>query len=107
MIVPEVTNRALQEEISRANRPTLIDVREADELEISVLPHVTHIPLAELPSRLGELDSSGDYVIVCRTGGRSARATAYMLQNGFTRVRNLVGGMNGWAAEIDPSMHQY
>jgi adenylyltransferase/sulfurtransferase len=87
--------------------PVLIDVRESDELEISRFPAYTHIPMSEITSRLAEIDPGSDLVIVCRTGNRSARVTAYLLQAGYPRVRNLAGGINEWVRLVDPSQPVY
>jgi sulfur-carrier protein adenylyltransferase/sulfurtransferase len=85
----------------------LLDVREAYELVICSLPGITHIPLAELPARLDELDKNAPIVALCRTGPRSEHATRFLLDAGFKHVRNLVGGMRAWAERIDPSMPKY
>jgi adenylyltransferase/sulfurtransferase len=42
--------------------------------------------------------------MICRSGSRSERARQFLAQNGFTRVKNLVGGMHRWAREVDPSV---
>ena len=94
-------------ELKGSNSPTIIDVREAYELGISCLPHVIHIPLSQLPGKLGGLNKDGNYVILCRIGGRSAQATSYLLQNGFTNVRNITSGINGWADTVDPTLEKY
>ena len=107
-MVPEIDVVALRAELDGPNPPTVIDVREADELQISRLPdEAMHIPLATLPSVVGKLDPSADYVVVCRVGGRSAQATAFLLGQGFGNVRNLAGGMNAYAREVDPSLPVY
>ncbi len=85
----------------------LIDVRDPVELEISYLPGAEVIPLDELPSRLSELDSAADIVLFCRVGSRSARALELLRSAGFKRVKNLHGGINAWARQVDPSLPQY
>jgi len=105
--VPSITPEQLHTELQGPNPPLLIDVRESDELEISRLDPITHIPLGDIPARLAELDRDADIVVVCRSGGRSGQAVAYMLQSGFMRVRNLTSGMNGWAQTVDPSLPVY
>lgn len=85
----------------------LLDVREPHELQISVLPGVVAIPLGSLPGHVSQLSKDANIVVICRTGNRSHQATEYLLQLGFTQVRNLVGGMNRWATEVDPSMPTY
>ncbi len=85
----------------------LLDVREPHELEISCLTDVVAIPMAEVPDRLQEIPEDADIVVICRTGGRSGKVTHFLKASGYKRVRNLVGGMNGWATEIDPSLPTY
>jgi rhodanese-related sulfurtransferase len=75
----------------------MLDVREPDEWQAGHIEGALHIPLADLPSRLGELPGEGDLVVVCRSGGRSARAVAWLAQNGYDAL-NLDGGMGAWAA---------
>jgi rhodanese-related sulfurtransferase len=76
---------------------TLLDVRESDEWDQGHAPDATWIPLGELAARAGELRSDQPVVVVCRSGGRSARATAALLQAGYDAT-NLAGGMQAWAA---------
>jgi rhodanese-related sulfurtransferase len=77
----------------------IIDVREQDEWDAGHAPGAVHIPLAELPQRLGELPDTDDgaVAVACRGGGRSSRAVAWLAQQGFD-VANLDGGMKSWAA---------
>jgi rhodanese-related sulfurtransferase len=89
----------------------LVDVREADEWAAGHAPNAIHIPLAELPARLDELPETDDTVaVVCRMGGRSARAVQWLVQQGFD-VANVEGGMLEWeragkrlAADGDPAI---
>ena len=74
----------------------LVDVRNDDEWAAGHAPGAVHVPLADLPARLGELDLGSPVHVVCRGGGRSARATAWLVQNGVDAV-NVDGGMGAWA----------
>jgi sulfur-carrier protein adenylyltransferase/sulfurtransferase len=85
----------------------LLDVREPHELEISTLDGSTNIPLGQLAARLSELDSANELVVFCKAGTRSARALELLLSAGFRKVKNLKGGINAWAREIDPSLPIY
>lgn len=79
----------------------LLDVREADEWAAGHAPEAVHIPLGDLPSRLDELAELPDdrpLYVVCRTGGRSARAAAWLNANGWDAV-NVAGGMKSWQTE--------
>lgn len=80
---------------------TLIDVREHDEWDAGHAPDAVHIPLGELPARVEELAKLSDdnpLYVVCRTGGRSARATAWLNASGWDAV-NVAGGMKSWHTE--------
>ena len=79
----------------------VVDVRERDELEgpLGRIRGATWIPLAELPARTGELSRNRPVVLVCRSGARSAHATALLAKAGFGEVANLAGGMQRWRAE--------
>lgn len=85
----------------------LIDVRDPVELQISALPGALNIPLERLGQRIKELDPSQTYVFFCRTGVRSARAVNQLSAAGFKHVFNLMGGINAWAAQVDPALRQY
>lgn len=75
----------------------LIDVREPSEWEAGHAPAARHIPLGHLPEELGSVPDDRTVVLVCRMGGRSARATALLLGAGKDAV-NLEGGMQAWQA---------
>jgi rhodanese-related sulfurtransferase len=74
----------------------LLDVREPEEWEAGHAPGAIHVPLGQLPDRMGELDASERVVVICRSGGRSALATEWLSTAGFDAT-NLVGGMQAWA----------
>ncbi|MCM3455638.1 rhodanese-like domain-containing protein [Heyndrickxia oleronia] len=78
----------------------LIDVREVDEVKEGKIPGVINIPLGLLEARIHELDKSKEYIMVCRSGGRSGRATQFLESWGF-QVINMSGGMLDWNGEIE------
>ena len=79
-----------------AENVRIIDVREASEVAMGAIPGAEHIPLATLPLRVQDLEPEHTLIMVCRSGGRSAQACYYLLQNGFKNVVNLRGGMMAW-----------
>jgi molybdopterin/thiamine biosynthesis adenylyltransferase/rhodanese-related sulfurtransferase len=85
----------------------LLDVREPHELEISNLAGAKLIPLGQLAARLSELDTADEMVVFCKAGTRSARALELLVSAGFRKVKNLKGGINSWAREVDPEMPIY
>src|SRR5512145_39909 len=87
--------------------PFLLDVREPHELEISAIAGATLIPLGQLASRLSELDTAQEMVVFCKAGTRSARALELLVSAGFRKVKNLEGGINAWAQEVDTSLPIY
>ncbi len=93
--------------LSGGQPPILLDVREPHELAISALPGALNIPLGTLAARLSELDSAKELVIFCKAGTRSARALELLVSAGFKRVKNLKGGINAWAKEVDPKLPVY
>ena len=86
----------------------VLDVREPHEYEISDMG-ATLIPLGQLPDRLEEIaeHKNREVVVHCRGGKRSMNACHILAANGFTNPVNLEGGINKWAAEIDPSLPVY
>jgi len=91
----------------KTNHLKLLDVREPHELEISKLPDALNIPLGQLAARLSELDSADEMVIFCKSGSRSARGLELLASAGFKKVKNLKGGINAWAREVDQSLPLY
>ena len=102
----DITALELAERV-KSNHLKLLDVREPHELEISALPEAVNIPLGQLAARLPELDSAQEMVIFCKSGTRSARALELLVSAGFKKVKNLKGGINAWAQEIDQSLPLY
>ena len=102
----DITVTELAERVKH-NHLKLVDVREPHELEISRLPNATNIPLGQLAARLSELDSAEDMVLFCKSGARSTRALELLTSAGFKKVKNLKGGINAWAREVDTSLPIY
>jgi rhodanese-related sulfurtransferase len=80
----------------------LLDVREDHEWAAGHAPGAKHLPMIEIPTRLGDVPRDRDVVVVCRVGGRSGQVVAYLVQQGFQNVSNLDGGMMRWAASGRP-----
>lgn len=74
----------------------LLDVREDDEWQRGHAAGARHIPMGDVPARMGELDSDATLYVVCHAGGRSMRVAQYLARNGFDPV-NVSGGMLAWA----------
>lgn len=87
--------------------PLLLDVREDDEREVARIEPSLHIPMGELPRRLSELPPERTIIVYCHHGSRSQMVGAFLEQEGFRSVINLQGGIDAWAAEVDPTMARY
>lgn len=107
MSVAVLTAPELQDRLGAAEPPTLIDVREVEELAIAGIEGALHMPLGEIEGSIRVLDRHAEYVVICHHGIRSAQAASIMAENGFTRVSNLLGGIDAWACEVDPSVPRY
>ena len=79
-----------------ANGAIYVDVRNAPELNEGFAPHAFNLPLTELKQRIGELPKDKDLLIYCRSGRRSEAATKYLMDQGYTRVYNVIGGFNAY-----------
>jgi adenylyltransferase/sulfurtransferase len=91
----------------KKNHLKLLDVREPHELQISAMPGAVNIPLGTLAARLSELDSAEEMVVFCKAGTRSTRALELLVSAGFKKVKNLKGGINAWAKEVDTNLPIY
>lgn len=105
----EITVQQLKKKIDHQDTFLLLDVRETFEHYISTIESSTLIPVDELSSRMDEIDDHKDQeiIVMCRTGQRSAQAQKMLMDNGFQQVKNLKGGINAWAREIDNSLPVY
>jgi rhodanese-related sulfurtransferase len=83
------------------NEVVVLDVRTPEEFQGGHIPNATLIPLQELENRLNEIDKEKGYLVVCRSGNRSAQASEILSNNGFSTIYNMTGGMNNWASEIE------
>ena len=85
----------------------VLDVREDEELAVASLDGVVHIPMQQIPERLDTLDRSKTIIVMCHAGGRSAMVADFLLQQGFTAIFNMTGGIQRWSEEVDASIPQY
>jgi rhodanese-related sulfurtransferase len=85
----------------------LLDVRETWEFALCQIPGSIHIPLGDLPNRAAGLAHDRPVVVICHHGVRSRAAQYYLLEQGWTDVFNLTGGIDAWARTVDPQMTTY
>ncbi len=102
----EVTTGELAQALRGNGAPLVVDVREPWEWEIARIEGSRLLPLRELPARLRELGGGREIITVCHKGQRSLAAQQLLQGAGF-RARSLAGGIDAWAAEIEPGMARY
>ena len=89
----------------------VLDVREPAEVRAaSVKPdgfELVHIPMNEIPGRLGQLDPGRAVAVLCHHGARSMRVAMFLQAHGFDTLANIAGGIEAWSAELDPSVPRY
>jgi molybdopterin/thiamine biosynthesis adenylyltransferase/rhodanese-related sulfurtransferase len=103
----DITPIELAARIKRGDDFDLIDVREPHEWSIARIPGARLIPLGTIGEAIGTLNPAREIVVHCKMGGRSAKAAKQLRDAGFTRVRNLAGGITRWSDEVDPKVPKY
>jgi adenylyltransferase/sulfurtransferase len=103
----DVTPSGLRDRMAGGAAPLLVDVRTPVEWQICRLEGAILVPMHELVERVGELDPEREIVVYCHVGVRSAMVVDWLTRQGFSRVRNLAGGIDAWAVEIDPDLPRY
>lgn len=107
-MIHQMNPTALQCYLTAAEvKPLLIDVREDREFAQCHIEGAVHIPMAAIPGRIAELDPARETVLICHHGMRSLRVAHFLEQRGFTNLINLQGGIDAWAAVVDPVMPRY
>lgn len=85
----------------------LLDVREPSEIAAASLPDAVHIPMREVPHRMGELPKDEPIAVLCHHGGRSAQVASFLAARGFSDVVNVDGGIDAYARQVDSSVPRY
>lgn len=83
---------------TRRDELQILDVREDTEWTAGRIEGAVHIPLGQLPTRLGELDRSQPVAAICRSGNRSGIAVEFLAARGLS-AENVEGGMKQWAED--------
>ncbi len=102
-----ITPRDLKARLDKGDKLVLLDVREPWEHSLAKIEGSILIPLGALPQSLDKLDRQAEIIAYCHHGMRSADAAGFLLQQGFTNVKNLVGGIDAWSVQVDPSVPRY
>ena len=103
----DITPSDFQQKVAGGDTLTLLDIREPWEIELARVDGAVHIPMGEIPGRLGELDRDRPVVVMCHHGVRSRQVALFLEQNGFQQVLNLAGGIDAWSVEVDPDVASY
>lgn len=107
----EITVQEFKKKLDNGEDVFLLDVREPFEQYQSKIEYEnsTLIPIDQLAGRLNEIkvDKDAEIVCMCRSGGRSAKACELLEKEGYTHAKNLKGGINQWAKDIDTSLPVY
>ena len=104
--MPDMTVQELKARLSDGGL-TVVDVRTAEELALASVPGAVHIPMAELPARMGELNPAAPIAVLCHHGVRSQMAARLLERNGFSAVSSVGGGIDAWSVLIDASVPRY
>ena len=107
--IPEMSVLELADLLQQGHTLRLIDVREEEEWNFCRIPSAELIPLSQWPAAALEklTDKTCSIVVQCHHGGRSARAAAWLLGQGFSNVKNLAGGIDAWSLQVEPSVPRY
>jgi rhodanese-related sulfurtransferase len=103
----EITPAELRQFQLSKHPAVLLDVREPWEREIASIAGSQHIPMADVSSRLQELNPDQHIVVYCHHGVRSLSVTQWLRRHGYPKVQSVAGGIDQWAIEIDPKMPRY
>lgn len=107
MMIPTITPHELKDRFDRGDKPFLLDVREPWEYNLAKIDGAHLIPLGTLPQSLAKLDRNAEIIAYCHHGMRSADAIGFLLQQGYQQVKNLVGGIDAWSVQVDPTVPRY
>jgi adenylyltransferase/sulfurtransferase len=102
-----ITVQELKARMDKGDKIVLLDVREEWEYSLAKIDGSILIPLGTLPQSLHKLDPNAEIVAQCHHGMRSADAASFLYQQGYKNVKNLVGGIDAWSIQIDPSVPRY
>jgi rhodanese-related sulfurtransferase len=88
-------------------KPLLLDVREPWEFERARIAGAELLPMREIAGRLDEINPARPIVAICHHGGRSLQVALFLEKNGYNKVHNLAGGVDGWSKMVDPAVPVY
>lgn len=102
-----ISPKELKKSLDNGEKLVLVDVREEWEYSLARVDGSILIPLGTLPQSLAQLNRDSEIIAICHHGMRSADATNFLLQQGFQKVKNLVGGIDAWSTQVDGTVPRY
>lgn len=111
-----ISSKEYNEILLNKESHVLVDVRPAHHFKIVSLPNSVNIPYADIEFKLPEISSmlmkdgeekSPELYVVCRRGNDSQRAVQYLHKMGFASAKDIVGGLEAWAKNVDPNFPTY
>lgn len=102
-----ISPKELKKSLDNGEKLVLVDVREEWEYSLAKVDGSILIPLGTLPQSLAQLNRDSEIIAICHHGMRSADATNFLLQQGFQKVKNLVGGIDAWSTQVDGTVPRY
>ena len=103
----DITPKQLKSRLDAGEAIDIIDVREDWEVAQGMLANAVHIPMDDIPDAVDQISREKPVVVMCHTGRRSEQVAMWMDTEGFDNILNLVGGIDQWSREIDPSLPRY
>lgn len=107
MSIQQITPTKLRNRLDTGAAPLLLDIREPAEHAHCSIAGSLHIPMQEISTRLDELPADAEIVVYCHHGMRSMQVANFLDQRGYTKIYNLLGGIDAWSTEVDPSVPRY
>jgi len=102
-----ISPKELKTRLEKGDTLVLLDVREDWEYSLAKIDGSILVPLGTLPQSLNRLNREAEIIAICHHGMRSADATNFLLQQGFSNVKNLVGGIDAWSTQVDEAVPRY
>lgn len=102
-----ISPKELKARLDKGDKLVLLDVREQWEYDLAKMTGSILIPLGTLPHSMANLNRDAEIIAICHHGMRSADATNFLLQQGFTNVKNLIGGIDAWSSQVDGTVARY
>jgi len=94
--VPSIDVALLAKRLASDKPPFVLDVREPSEFQGGHIDGAKLMPLGTIPDHLSDIPKDKPVAVICHSGNRSAKATAYLMEHGYTNIENVSGGMSAW-----------